>query len=278
MSHLKVYSGLGEMDMSLTHMIAAEPDGDYARYYREQSDKGRFVILDNSAFELEQLGKGMDPDIVLDAARITKPTEVIATDTVLDGPATVESTKHFIERMKARRELGKYKVMAVPQGRHIGEWWDCFVKLHSIPEVDTIGLSKLSVPMSWLGEKESNGNCARSRIECCKAIRQHLSAIDEPTKEFHLLGGDNWTPFEMMQHRALGHDFIRSNDSSCAVWYGLHLKTFNEQGKIEDIIMEKPDLENENPQTRDLFHSTRGGETTREAILENIVRWHLACK
>lgn len=283
-SHLE-YSSLGEMDMSLTHLIAEDPGGDYARYYREQSDKGRFVILDNSAFELEQLGKGMDPDVVLDAAKVTNPSEVIATDTVLDGPATVESTKHFIERMKARGELGKYRVMAVPQGKTKEEWRSCFEKLFEIEEVDTIGLSKLSVPISWLGEKESSGNCARARLQCAEYIASELVAwgcYDEKgywyNKPFHLLGGDNWTPWEMKQHIEKRHTFIRSNDSSCAVWYGAHGKVYDDEGKINDIIMEKPDLENERPETAEMLYRQDNLIDAPRCIVENIARWHMACK
>jgi hypothetical protein len=266
-SHLAEYGSLGEMDMSLTHMIIENPKGAYVRYCREQREKGRFVILDNSAFEMEQQGKGLDPDPVLDAALLIDPSEVIATDVLFQGEATVASTKYFIERMKARGVLGKYQVMAVPQGRNMEEWWDCLEKILAIPKVDTIGLSKLSVPVSYFGEKESSGNCARSRIMVTEMMDKRLR---KGLKPVHLLGGDNWTPWEMKQQ--VTYPWIRSNDSSCAVWYGMHNRTFNEEGKIDEIITKKPDLENEDPNTADELDL----QTTQ--ILENIVHWHMACK
>lgn len=281
-SHLKVYGALGEMDMSLSHLVLEDPTGSYARYYKEQRERGRFVILDNSAFELEQQGKGLDPDPVLDAAEITNPSEVIATDCLFDGPATIQSTKRFISRMRERGVLGRYKVMGVVQGRSRDEWLTCLSVLMDMPEVNTIGLSKLSVPMSFLGEKESDGCVARSRIECTKTIdrcyNDPFATWDsgEPKrlkeKDFHLLGGDNWTVWEMEQQ--VQYPWIRSNDSSCAVWYGRFRRTFNDEGKIEHIITDKPDLENRDVGTEKQLSTTE----VRAAIMENIARWHKVCK
>ena len=291
-SHLEVFGALGEMDMSLSHLVLENPNGPYATYYKQQREKGRFVILDNSAFELEQQGRGLDPDPVLDAAEITNPTEVIATDCLFDGVATLESTERFIARMKERKVLGKYKVMAVAQGKTEQEWWACFSRLLYLPDVDTIGLSKLAVPQSFLGERESPGCVARSRLICTRQIAQGFSVPRSiyPLiglngqqvesigynlaygKVLHLLGGDNWTPWEMQQQKR--YPWIRSNDSSAAVWYGKYCKVFSEEGKIEDIITEKPDLENKDWYTEQRLATPE----VQTLILKNIIYWHMACK
>lgn len=281
-SHLNIYGAMGEMDMALSHLILENGgDNPYTRYYKMQSESGRFITQDNSAFELEEQGKGLNPDLVLDAAELIKPSEVIATDVLFDGEATIQSTRAFIDRIKERDLLGKYQIMAVPQGKSIDEWFACFETLLSMPEVDTIGLSKLAIPMSWLGEKESAGNCARSRLMCCDHLHGYLKRRgDWPAiygyqgKPFHLLGGDNWTAWEMQEHIKRGHDFIRSNDSSCAVWYGRHRHTFSQEGKIQDIILDKPDLENDNPTTEKVLSTIE----VRAAIMENVALWHRACK
>lgn len=275
-SHLTEYGSMGEMDMSLTHLIIGDKaKAEYINYYREQARKDRFVLLDNSAFEMEQQGRGLDPDAVLDAAEIIDPSEIIATDVLFDGPATYASTLHFIERMRARGVLAEYKLMAVPQGRTKEEWTECFEKLTDLEEVDTIGLSKLSVPMSFLGNKNTSGNCAVGRLRCTEYIEEHYPfAIS--SKEFHLLGGDNWTPWEIKQQTARG--WIRSNDSSCAVWYGMHGKTFDEEGKIDNIIMEKPDLENENPETAARLNGNNPFIDVPQMIYRNIATWHMFSK
>jgi len=272
-SHLQTYASLGEMDMSLAHLILEEPEGLYAKYYKEQSKEGRFVILDNGLFELEAQGIGAVVDSVLDAAEITNPSEVIATDVLFNGVRTIESTENFIKRMKERDLLGNYRVMAVPQGSCEVEWWDCFCYLARMPEVDTIGLSKLSVPVSFLGEKHSSGNCAIARLKCTQRIANEYihdlpRGVHMPT--VHLLGGDNWTAWEMTQQ--VQYDWIRSNDSSCAVWYGASGHVFDEEGMIDNIILEKPDLENTKQDTSSTL------DWGCSYILENIVRWHMACK
>lgn len=292
-SHLGVFGALGEMDMSLAHLVLENGgDNPYAKYYKQQGEKGRFVILDNGLYELQQRGVGAGIDATLDAAEIINPSEIIAEDVLFDGTATIESTKRFIARMKERKVFGKYKVMAVAQGKTEQEWWDCFSRLLYLPDVDTIGLSKLAVPQSFLGERESSGCVARSRLICTRQIAQGLSVprsiypLIGPNGEqvesigcslaygkvLHLLGGDNWTPWEMQQQKR--YPWIRSNDSSAAVWYGKYHRVFSEEGKIEDIITEKPDLENKDWYTEQRLATPE----VQTLILKNIIHWHMACK
>ena len=281
-SHLDTFESLGEMSMILSHLVLKNGgDNPYTNYYKRQREKGRFIILDNGAFECEAQGVGVGIDACLDAAEIIQPNEVIAEDVLFDGERTIESTKRFIDRMDQRGMLGKYKVMAVVQGHTMDEWFVCFNELMHIKEVDTIGLSKLSVPVSFLGEKESSGCVARSRLECTKMINRILGpsicfANLDPSspmgKRFHLLGGDNWLPWEIKQQTQ--YPWIRSNDSSAAVWYGRNGLTFDEDGKIRDIILDKPDLENKDNDTEDALNKV-GAQAD---ILENIIRWHMAAK
>jgi len=274
-SHLKTFGSLGEMDMSLTHMIIENGgDNDYAKFYRRQSEQGRFILLDNSAYEMQKQGKGLDPDFVLDAAEVTKPREVIATDVLYDGEATVESTKRFIKCMKDRGVWGNYSVMGVVQGRTKEEWWKCLDEMMRLP-VNVVGLSKLSVPMSFLGTITEEGCVARARLECTQLIESSgLAALNSivDRKQIHLLGGDNWTVWEMTQQRK--YPWIRSNDSSCAVWYGRHELTFNDEGKIGFLLKGTPDLENHDPETTEALNKVQ----VKSCIYENIAKWHLATK
>ena len=272
-SHLKTFAHLGEMDMSLSHLILEDPTGPYTQYYKKQRELGRFILLDNSAFELEQQGKGLDANLVLDAAELINPNEVIATDVLFNGPATIESTKQFIQKMIDRGVFGKYQIMGVAQGKTKQEWWDCFERLLNLP-INTIGLSKLAVPVSYFGEKESSGCVSMSRTECVRDIANHYGLNTETIrgKRIHLLGGDNWLPWEINQQKQ--YPWIRSNDSSAAVWYGKHNKIFNREGKIENIILDKPDLENKDPNTADALNKVG----VQADILENIIHWHMASK
>jgi len=78
-SHLEKYSSLGDIEMALTHMIIPEFDHNkivtenYNKYYSARSAEGKWVILDNSAYEIGNLqsesatGEGLKPDLVLKA-------------------------------------------------------------------------------------------------------------------------------------------------------------------------------------------------------------------
>lgn len=291
-SHLNEFASLGELDMSLTHLVLK--DKQYAKYYKEQAEHGRHVILDCSAFEMQKQGKGMDPGPVLKAASITNPTEVIATDVLYDAAATIDSTKDFIKQMKKKKVLGKYKLMVAVQGRTVDEWMSCFESILQMKEVNTIGLSKLSVPESFghriKGFKykdgklvKQSGYVAQSRVFCTKAIEEYFGkTLRESGKEIHLLGGDNQTVWEMNQQK--WHPWIRSNDSSVAVWYPLYLfcsdsynlskGVFDETGRIKELVTVLPDLENHNPTTEELLDN----HTIKSVIYQNIIKWHMACK
>ena len=273
-SHLNTFAHLGEFDMVLSHLVLENGgNNSYAQYYREQREKGRFILLDNSLFELELQGRGVGIDACLDAAEIIHPNEIIAEDILFDGEKTIESTKRFIQKMIDRGVFGKYQIMGVAQGKTKQEWWDCFERLLDLP-IDTIGLSKLAVPVSYSGEKESPGCVSMSRIMCVEDIA-HRYRFDAETingKRIHLLGGDNWLPREINQQKR--YKWIRSNDSSAAVWYGRHNKVFNDEGKIRDIILNKPDLENKDPDTS--YALDKVG--VQADIFENIIHWHLASK
>jgi hypothetical protein len=67
---------------------------------------------------------------------------------------------------------------------------------------------------------------------------------------------------------------IRSNDSSAAVWYGRYHYTYNEEGKIDNIILEKPDLENRNSETKEALDRA----DVRIGIFKNVIEWHMASK
>lgn len=271
-SHLARYSVLGDFHMALSHLVLEDNgNNDYARFYKKQTELGVHTFLDNSLFELEQRGIGLGPDAVFKAADIINPQTVIATDVLFEGKSTVSSTQEFISYMKKRGTFGMYRIMAVPQGRTEGEWLDCLVRICEMP-VDIIGFSKLSIPISFLGNKEGSGCVARSRVKCVASIIENdlERLLTKSNKKVHLLGGDNWTVWEMLQLK--GYPWIASNDSSCAVWYGSQNMIYDRTGKIQEIILEKPDLENKDNVTQ--YNLTRFSDS----ILENIIKWHRASK
>lgn len=125
----------------------------------------------------------------------------------------------------------------VPQGRSRAEWLTCYRELLATPGVDMIGLSKLSVPHCF------DAPVAEARIGCVARLLDG----DAP-KPFHLLGGDRSLPWELWEHRRLGHDRarhggLRSNDSSFAFWYAAcGIGVDADTNRAEREATTKPDL------------------------------------
>lgn len=261
-SHLKQFSTYGDCDMALTHLLVEEDKFKhtyevkelYAKYFIDRVKAGRWVILDNSAYEIGKLestsaaGQGLGPELVLKAAAIINPSIVIAQDVLCDREATLQSTKDFIAYVKKEGLLGKFQLMAVPQGKTKDEWIGSYEDLWQLPEIDQIGLSKIAVPLSFGGNQAEDGCVSRARLLCTKTIEDLHCNNKYPLtwkspKPVHLLGGDNWLPWELNQQKK--YSWIFSNDSSACVQYGRFGQVFDpETWKSDKIIVQKPDLEN----------------------------------
>jgi hypothetical protein len=269
--------------MALTHLIVKgagflhtdHVSNNYTQYFRQKSAEGKWVILDNSAYEIGKLeatqatGQGLGPDLVLQAAEIINPSIVIAQDVLCDSQATIESTKDFIRHVEYKGLRGKFQIMAVPQGKTKDEWLMCFETLSHMKHIDQIGFSKISVPLSFGGNQAEDGCVAKARLACTQAVADHF--VPYQLRPAHLLGGDNWLPWELSQQKQ--HPWIFSNDSSATVWYGLFKQTFDSTtGKIAHIITTKPDLENHDEHTEILL------EKSQAHILHNISVLHKMSK
>lgn len=268
-SHISQYSKLGGGEMCLSHIVLGiEVDShnqyvleeseyrkvwrkQYINYYKDLS-KSKFVILDNSAYEIGKLeaskasGEGLKAELVLQAAEIINPSIVVCQDVLCDKDGTLQSTKQFLAEVKRRGLLGKFQLMAVPQGRSKDEWLESYKELSEIPEIDMLGFSKISTPLSFIGNQSEDLCVTKGRLLCTTEI-SNMFDQSWKFKPVHLLGGDNGLGFELSQQSK--HSWIFSNDSSCAVWYGLNNQTFDQQGNMAKIITTKPDLENHYQET-----------------------------
>ncbi len=277
-SHLDLYVPYGDhIAMALTHLVLA--DQKYADYYRRlREEYGYHVILDNSAFEMEQQGKGLDPEPVLQAAQLINASEVICTDVLCDYWATIDSTQNFISEYQKIWPIGREhsgpKMQAVVQGNNEEDWWVCYHALNTMPEIDVLGFSKVSIPHCFHGNREDSGCVTQARLKVTQIIQEdeNLWPILQG-KTVHLLGGDNWSPYELsIQTR---YRWIRSNDTSMPIWYGRHGQTADlETGKIADIITEKPDLENLKPETADECDKHHAEILHNIAVLQKFSKWN----
>ena len=180
----------------------ASKDENYCNFYKQQVEKGAFVLLDNGAAEADQ----MTLDIMWSVIEKINPTEVILNDCLLDCDETLKRSK---EALKFYREKGyKGQFMFVPQGSSFPEWTLCYDRFDK-SDISTIGVSKF-VTSGW---HDSN---ARSR--CCGYIDGRMPV--------HLLGCH-----ENIQEVAdinKYHKNIRSNDTAIAYIYSLANKSITD--------------------------------------------------
>ncbi len=277
-SHLSQYVPYSDnIAMALTHLVLT--DEQYADYYKRlREEHGYYVILDNSAFEMEQQGKGLDPEPVLRAAQQINASEVICTDVLCDYWATVQSTQNFISEYQKiwpqGPDSGGPRLQAVVQGSTKEEWWTCYDTLRMTPEVHVLGFSKVSIPHCFHGNREDSGCVTQARLKVTQTIEQDESLWPIlQGKTIHLLGGDNWSPYELSVQTK--YRWIRSNDTSMPIWYGRHGQTVDgHTGKLDEIITEKPDLENLDPETA--IECTRNDVSILHniAMLQKFSKWN----
>lgn len=125
--------------MCLTHLV--ETNKEYAKFY---SDFKGYKVLDNSLIEL---GGSVELQRVLSAAQEIRANEIILPDKFQDGPGTVKLVKESIDELRELGKLGDYSIMAVAHGSIVEEWVWCFRTLSEIPEVNVIGIPKITAKL-----------------------------------------------------------------------------------------------------------------------------------
>lgn len=209
----------------------------YANFYRECSEDGDYIILDNGTFE-----KG-HPDTVpniLKAVELVRAKEVVAPDFIKDSLGTMKAVDSFI------KELGdsKISVMAVPQGKDWNSWMECYEWMLRNPRVTRIGISIIALDLIFPKEVP-----ATMRRIC---LLDYLYNKDLMAKPLHLLGmSDN--PRELKLISRENYCLVEGLDTSSAWIHGINGYRFdNDRGLSISKIKTKID-----------FHQT---EATKEQL------------
>lgn len=208
-SHLNLIKNDDYM-MCLAHLCR---DKTYADFYRDASDRGAYVLLDNGVVETRT---PMPSEQILHHAGRTHSDEFILPDTLYDREQTI--TKGLAGIRVARDQGWTGKLMAVPQGKDVTDWSWC---LQSMLEwdIDSIGISRF---------------VSRYFLDRTEALQYARNLIDSDL-EIHLLGchGD---PLEIWYADQKFPGRIRGCDSGIASIYtqeNLHMS----DGEV------KPDVE-----------------------------------
>lgn len=228
--YLKRFSKSTDFDFVLTHLVKSSTV--YRDFYREQSEKGRYVILDNSVFEL---GKPISPDELLFAAGEIKATTVIIPDFLKDSKKTLESVNVVI----GDKRFDKYQLAAVPQGDSFDDWISCYKVVSLMERVSTICIPfdiHFKVP-GCIERNTLTRSWMERRIGLLKQIKD-LGLIVQG-KKYHLLGASDCVEFRFA--KKLG--FVTSADTSSPVVHGMFGVLYRDYGLPGEKIKEKINFE-----------------------------------
>ncbi len=176
------------------HMLRNSPI--YLSNIQHCADRGDLIIIAG-------LHKMRDPDKGLpEVSKITSRHEIMLPSYHNKGDVTVEIAEEMVYRFSS---LG-IKWMAVPQGRDIYSYFDCFDRLVDLPGVVSVGIS-LDVNSWELG----------GRLELIAALR----GTSRIGRHFgvHLL--DIFHPLEIVAHAQTNRGFIDSVSTAFPAYTGI---------------------------------------------------------
>lgn len=154
-------------------------DKAYTAKYRQRSDRGDYVILDNGVAE----GWDITPTALEEYSNTIKASELVLPDVIKSSVATVELTKAAIHRYtSATSHLPHMQYMGVVQGGRLSEFKWCVQQYYRMP------ISVLGIPRHML----KTCNSAMARVEFVQWI---LTQFPHRFR-IHFLGMDGDEPYE----------------------------------------------------------------------------------
>lgn len=170
----------------------------YTDFYKKMKAEGKYVVLDNGEAENMQLTL----EALLDKICMIHPSEVILPDTLFDSTATINKSIAAYDALSNKLTTMGIRIMVVPQGKTVEEWFQCAKILIDEIKVDTIGIPKLLV-------KTENDLYARAKaVSLVRSINMH-------DIEIHLLGCSE-TPKIIKAIKETAPNIVRGCDSSFA--------------------------------------------------------------
>lgn len=243
LSALTRYNGA---HLILAHLV--ESDKEYRDFYANLDD-GKYKIMDNSAFEMFKQGREMyDSAKLIKMAKQCKANCIVLTDYPREASVkTIEAATRLIGDVKK----AGFDTFFCPQSQ-LGDLDDLMLAFEwalSNPEIDVIGVSILACPIA-LGIDEKAAKAERndayklqrylSRAKIFRELDRRGLLDFRALKRFHCLGMvDGPNEIELLEGY---HQYIRTWDSSAAVWAGLHNIRFDnsptglKNGKFEKEV------------------------------------------
>ena len=240
-------------DFALTHLV--ESNDEYARFYSRQSLSGRFVMLDNSSFEL---GKPVSGDRLINAAIAIKASEIVLPDCLGNRKETVNNVEKFLQTYRADLKGLNIKLAAVVQGTGLGEIVKCYEELIKMQEISTLCIPfDLELPEFADIRVNETQRWMYNRILVSYAINSWRIDHDcrDSDRRHHLLGASN--PYEVFIQKQF--KWIDSIDTSSPIQQGILGVRFNPTFGIVEKNKTKVDFNKAvtEEQKQDIFYNLR---------------------
>jgi len=198
--------------MALAQYLGRQPA--YLDMYKQLNRMGMFIIVDNGAAE----GVPMEWHDVVTFANLIHADEVVMSDTMKDGPKTLELAKSI----QAENLISPNRRMAVPQGSTWEEWEECLQLLTMYCDFTSIGIPKHLEGLEG------------GRVHAL----EHIMTGEYGYFNIHLLGCHGNPIREIKTLKRFG--FVRGIDTGAAVAYAQHGILLNEHD--DEVVLEHKSL------------------------------------
>lgn len=195
---LQQFATKSDYHLVLAHIY--KEDAAYREFYKERVAAGDFVILDNSAYELQE---AVNVQIILECAKDLNPTAVFLPDSRFDKDRTIALAREAKEVLSGHG----WKLLGVPQGNDLRSILECYRWMGSQDWIDGFGLYEEIGEVAGLGIR-----------------KDFLAYLEEyrlvyPGKHYHMLGMEE----DLTQIQALGsYRWVNGIDSAKAIVYSLN--------------------------------------------------------
>lgn len=204
-------------EWSTSHLVLAhlvDESDEYAEFYKQCRDRGEFVMMDNSAYELKE---PYSPEKLLKLGQKCGAHAIVLPDYPFQPSAvTVNAAKEFAPIFK---DAGILTFFA-PQSEKgdLGDWINGYNWAANNPEIDIIGMSILGIPNAM-----PNIHYAYSRVVMTQKLMD--AGYFNPEKHHHYLGLNAGPALEIPSLLKMGA--LDSIDSSGPVWAGITGHRYN---------------------------------------------------
>ncbi len=227
-SLLKESRNFNDYSYALVHLFELYPE--YYNFYKEEVDRGRHVLLDNSIFELNE---SFNPVKFAEYIEDLRPTEYIIPDVLENSTKTCESIENWLKNYK---DIPGRKI-AVLQGETYKDLKECLQFIVSKNVIDKIGISfDYSYYLKSTEDKPVNklNKWERFCIGRNLFIQRLEDDISLPrNKRYHLLGCA--LPQELKMAGLFGFTkyMFESVDTSSPIVHGIHNIKYNSRSGLK---------------------------------------------